>query len=257
MSAEAGSRRLRRIIITLGDGAPEDTLLQDVMLLAAAAVAEIEAVFVEDADLFRLAALPFARQISRTTGHTGPLEVAEIEREFRHQAELSRRTLAAAADRAGVSWRFRVTRAVLTQVLTHAVTEYDLTVLSAARGWPGTVAEVGRGPVGTVIDGSESGWHALELAATLARASGQAVVAFVGTTASETGPATAPDTDQRLATTADEIRTVADSDDDTLLAALQQTRLGAVVLPARRALLHPGLVRRLRRELGCPAYLVR
>ncbi len=256
MSGRTGARRRRRIIITLGDGTPEDSLLRDVMLLAAGAFSEIEGVFIEDAELFQLAALPFARQISRATGHAGPIEAPEIERHLRRQAELSRQTLATAAERAGVAWRFRVTRGVLAHVISSAIDENDLAVLSASRS-PLTLATAARGgPVGVVIDGTESGWRALELAANLAQASGQSVVAFVST-ADPPEAASGDTADQRLQSLPHEIRAIPADDDEALFTALHAARLGAVVLPAMRALAHPALARRLHRDLGLPAYLIR
>lgn len=256
MTAERGTRQPHRIVVTLGDGEPEAGLLQDVMQLAADAVAEIEGLFIEDAELFQLAALPFAQQISRTTGHAGPIEIAEIERHLRRQAELSRELLAAAANRAGVSWRFRVTRGVLWRVLSTTIEQYDLAVLSSGSRRSPQPTAAQRGPIAVVIDGTESGWNGLELAATLARPTGHPVTVFV-TAPQNTGNAFDRDVDQRLAQIPHEMRTVATDDDSTLLAALREARVGAVVLPATWALTQPGLIRRLRRELGLPAYLVR
>lgn len=106
----------RRIVIALASGT-SDPELEAAVALARSLDAELLGLFVEDLDLLRFAALPFAHEIGTASATRRRLDSASLERELRaHAAEAARR-LAGAAARERVPSAFRVARGLLLDVL--------------------------------------------------------------------------------------------------------------------------------------------
>lgn len=100
---------LRRIVIGLAPGTPQREL-EAASDFAGRLDAELLGLFVEDAQLLRFAALPFAHEISLPTAQRRGIDPATLERELRSHAEEARRSLASAAGRASTRWAFQVAR---------------------------------------------------------------------------------------------------------------------------------------------------
>jgi hypothetical protein len=79
--------------------------------LARHARAELLALFIEDAELLRFAALPIAAEVGFPSAALRSLDRAAVERALRAQAQALRDALAAALDPAAHAWSFRVARA--------------------------------------------------------------------------------------------------------------------------------------------------
>lgn len=101
--------RARRVLLALAAGGADTASLRAGVQLAAVLSAELEAVFLEDADLFRLCALPFAREIL-PSGVERPVGAAALSGALRAQAETLRRRLAVHAEPARIKWSFRTLR---------------------------------------------------------------------------------------------------------------------------------------------------
>jgi len=180
---------IRRILVAMDPSYRSVGALEVAAELASRLGAELNALFVEDVDLLHLAQLPFATEIGSRSCCLRPVRVEELERQMRAQAEEMRRALAAAADRSGVSWTFRVSRGPVATEILMASMDADLVVLGK-RGWSlsrrlgSTVRFIitrGRGmalvlqeggklkvPVVAIYNNSENAGKVLETAATLA-----------------------------------------------------------------------------------------
>jgi hypothetical protein len=79
-------------------------------MMAAQLEAELVGVFVEDANLVRLAALPCSSEVGFASARARTLNRGTVERTFKHLAADARRALITAAERAQVKWSFEVAR---------------------------------------------------------------------------------------------------------------------------------------------------
>ena len=179
---------IRRILVALDGSSESLAALDAAALLAAHLHAQVEALFVEDADVLRLADLPCARVTSALLLQTERIDRPRLERQMRVRALRVQAT-------------FRQVRGkVATEVLA-AAAEADLlsvgrTERSLAGWWPaeaalqaalaagrpflvvGRRAKPGQGVL-MVYDGSPADGRALELAAELAESTGQGLSVLI------------------------------------------------------------------------------
>lgn len=180
----------RRILLLL-DASPEGRACATATAeLAAAFEAEVEGLFVEDAEALALARHPASRQLDVLTGRLRAPDGSEFERRLRVQAQRMRRALSAAARPHGVPWSFRVERGSAIDRLREAVAGADMITIRRGTGalggdttLEGAVASLlstgiaqlfihGQGrlhaPVVVAYDGSEEARAALALAGPIA-----------------------------------------------------------------------------------------
>ena len=170
-----------RILLAL-DISPRSRLaLAAAVELAVKLDAELAGLFVEDLNLLRLSALPFAREISPFSSVARPIALAQVQRALRREAAEVEQQLAQAAERMRLRWTFQIQRGQIAAELFALAGECDLVVLgkrsrSGVRGLGREMAGLPRGldhdPVLAVFDGSAGAHRALELAAHLAHAGG-------------------------------------------------------------------------------------
>jgi hypothetical protein len=111
-----------RIVIELAPGPLQRESLEAAAALAVRVGAELVGIFVEDMDLLRFAALPFAREVCFVTAQRRRLEVPALERLLREHAAEAERTFAGMAGRAAVRHSFRVARGLAFRELLAAAT---------------------------------------------------------------------------------------------------------------------------------------
>ena len=264
---------IRRIAIALGSEAPEARALDRIARLAAGMQAEMAGLFVEDIDLLHLAALPFAAEFCRFTQRHRPLQSAEMERQLRIQAAAARRALAAAAERAGVKWSFRVTRGSVVALLLRAAAEVDLLALGASRRFllrerdlgfaveaaahRALRAEAADRPVVVVCDATAAGKRALEVARDLADADGRALTVLLVAPDRQAVEQLHRDAALRIGERKAQYRQVVEPAVGTLLTAVRSQNAAMLVLPTSQPVLETSAFRLLREALTCPALLVR
>lgn len=174
MSTNAPHRlRSARVLLALQGTQPGPASFATATVLARALGAELTALFVEDIELLRLAALPFTREIGLSSGLVRPIEVLDLERALRRQAEQMRTALARAAAELALPWSFHVARGRLLEQVLETAQATDLVVL--ARRQPASSRASGSLPVAqtehgiaVLFDASESGLRALGAALELA-----------------------------------------------------------------------------------------
>jgi hypothetical protein len=111
---------VRRIIACFAPGSLMPA--QAIAALAKEMQAELLGLFIEDVELLRLAALPFAAEVGFPSAVRRPLDVAALERTLRAQAAALRAALARAVD-PSVTWSLRVTRATAAETVAGALAE--------------------------------------------------------------------------------------------------------------------------------------
>jgi hypothetical protein len=137
--------RIARIIACFAPGsagAPEA-----VARLAQELRAELLGLFIEDVELLRFAALPFAAEVGFPSASRRAMDVDALERQMRSQARALEGALAAILGPAPEGWRFRVERAIPSQAVQAALAEgYAPALLIPPRGDPRATRRVVRKP---------------------------------------------------------------------------------------------------------------
>jgi nucleotide-binding universal stress UspA family protein len=274
--------RQRRILVALDTSAHGRAALEAAAAFAADLEADLLGLFVEDANLLRLAALPFARESGWGPGGDAPMQEQAMARALRAEAEQLRRELAAAAERLHVRWSFRVARGLVYEEIRVAAERVDLIVMGCAGRNPTTGARLGSTarrtaqagpcsvallrpgarpgrPVVLVYPAGDTAGSALALAARLTREDGHNLVVLVPPDPA-TGAALLPDTvRQQLADQGIRARVgpLARGDADGLAALVREIGGRLIVLPAGHPLADEESLTRLIARAGCPVVVAR
>ena len=112
---------MRRILITLDSSGGSLDAVEGAALMAAQLDAELVGLFVEDANLVRLAALPCSTEVGFASARARNLSRSTVERTFQHLANDARRAVISAAERAGVKWSFDIKRGSVVRESLHAI----------------------------------------------------------------------------------------------------------------------------------------
>jgi len=139
--------RVERVLAVLDVGCCGIETIATAAETAARLGAELTGLFIEDRNLFRLAALPVARQINLYGATAAALDSSGLEAELKALAGRAEASLASIAGRLGLRWSFRTTRGDPAAEILAAAAAADLLVVSAAVALPG-VQSVMRSPLG-------------------------------------------------------------------------------------------------------------
>jgi nucleotide-binding universal stress UspA family protein len=280
MSKQDERLTIRRILVALDASYHSLAALEAAAELAGSMGAELQALFVEDANLLRLAGLPLAREIRYPFVAPVPLDRVRMERALRAQAAQARQALAKASEERHIQWSFRVVRGEVALEVLAAALEVDLLTLGKAsrplapRVRLGSTARAAaadasccvlllqrdmgiRPPVLTAYDGTPSARQALAMAARLAqKEDGDLTILVV---------ADAPETVQWLQAQASDslrgrgvrarFRQLTGSGAAALAREVQAEGSGVLVLSS--TVLSQEALQTLLDEVGCPVLLVR
>ncbi len=170
----------KRILVALDTGSLSRMAVEAAARLAIGLRGELEALFVEDSKLRRLAELPFAREFGVTSAQPRRFDTVELDRAIAVQAQQVRRVLQDAARKLPLVWTLEVVRGDLIAVVLERTTAADLLVLGMTRR-PALAAartvqtraraerRAGRHPIFVLFDGSAAGVRALEASLALER----------------------------------------------------------------------------------------
>lgn len=123
------SRTIQHILVAL-DASPHSLrALEAAAELAQALGAELTGIFVEDANLLKLAGLPFAQEIHFPKATTQKLDIVSMEKQLREQAGRAKEYMRQIAERDFLIWSFRVARGIVAAELLAAAMEADMLVL--------------------------------------------------------------------------------------------------------------------------------
>ena len=173
----SGKPAKRRIAVALDASEHSRRALQIIASIAAALEAEIEGVFVENADLFRLAGLPFMRELRHASVGEDALDADRLQHEMRALARQTRQALEQSARHFGVTWTFRVWRGNIESEILDAAVEAEMFALGPIGNFaPFRLRPKGQHPsargdqfaIGILYTGSDTSTRALAGAAELA-----------------------------------------------------------------------------------------
>ena len=258
----------KRIVIALDTDSLSRHAIETAAGLAIALHAELAALFIEDTNLRRLAALPFAMEFGVASAQPRRLDIAALERAFGAQVRQLRRALQDASHGLPLGWTLDVVRGDLVAVVLDHTTMADMLVVGRSRrpcysgGFPAgrarpRVPQV-RHPVLVVYDGSESGVRALEAAQALERTAGAGVVVAITAQSPERFLALRRQAEVALAAHGQASAAYLPLTDITAVGAeAMQRRAGVVLLPAAGLAGAPHELKRLVEAIDCPVVLVR
>ena len=171
-SSAASKAPSQRVLVAVDAASASDLAVEAAVGLAAALhEACLEGLFVEDANLVRLGALPFASEVSALTGASRSLAAAEIEYVLRVEAGRLERVFAQAAQRAQLPWSFAITRGQLLREASARAADFTV-VAPTARASPALAmaSPKPRRRVAALLDADAVAWRTLAAAAQLAKA---------------------------------------------------------------------------------------
>lgn len=271
---------IRRILVALDTSSHSMAALQVAANLAATLQAELRGLFVEDVNLLRLAALPFAREVRWTTASRRTLDEAEMERELQLRASQARRALAYAAEQAEAEWSFRVVRGVVSKEVLEAALDADLLSMgrasrsrasrvplgSTARAAAGQVrgavllARMGADleqPIIVTYDGSPPAARALAAAARMSQTNGSSLIVLIMAPDAGDAPHLAEEAHEYLEPRVPhaEYRNLSSSEE--LVSAVERETFGLLILGGESSSLKGDDLQELLDRLDCPVMLVR
>ena len=261
---------IRRILVAVDSAAEGLAALETATRLAAWLSAELAGLFVEDANLLRLASLPFAREVGFHSAAVRRLQPIDVERALRLKAARLERAVAQAAEEMNAEWSFRVVRGELLAQALAMATGMDLLVLGKGSGAIGpspvragglpSAAALGSGPVVVLYDGSQTAWRALAAALQLGVAHRHELLVVLAAHHTTAFPPLRAEVMhwlvERGAATA-RFLPLSTSDSVPLIERLCALRAATVVLPIGSPFTTPENLAALLTELFCPLVLVR
>jgi nucleotide-binding universal stress UspA family protein len=265
MSSEAPEATAARRVLVAMDGSIYGLAAVEAAVgLAAQLRAELLGLFVEDADLIRVAAVPVVQELSLSGAAPRPLDPCSLQRTWRAQADQVRRVLAETADRASVIWSLRIERGRVVRASLDSAGESDLVVLGKENSAPQAPAPAaGRRTRAAaqrlllVYDASPAGQRTLQTATQLARGlSGKVVVVIASsnTTCLERAESAAQQLQRASAATCGPPLVFQCATELVELARRAQSHL--VLISRQHPLLDEAVLERLVNELDCPVALV-
>jgi nucleotide-binding universal stress UspA family protein len=175
MTEPTNPNPIQRVLVSLDDSWCGREALEAAANLASELQAELKGLFVEDINLFRLAGLPFVREITTSSGISRKVDVDSMERALQKKAEYIEEALANMAKQAQLQWSFSVSRGRIMQTTWAESAEADVIILGSrghappARAWLGHSRTEATHPILAVYDQSPNHTRVVEAAIALAR----------------------------------------------------------------------------------------
>ncbi len=144
MTTKRKRSRPRPVVLQVSASGTNPVALQAALRIARALERDFESIFVEDDDLFSLAAMPFAREIS-VSGRSRPLNQEQVARQMRAASSAAHREIERSAREADMPASFAVVR----DEPEHAMREASSKASILALGEP--VTQSGRREVDTLM----------------------------------------------------------------------------------------------------------
>jgi len=200
---------------------------------------ELAGLFVEDLNLLRLAALPITREVGAASGMVRAIEVSDVERALRAQAEQMRGALSSFAAEMDLPWSFRVERGellerVLAQLSETVAVIFAPALRKAQTGKSPRTASATPSPRRTlaILDPTPAGSRALSVAQRFSLAPG-ATLAVASVRTEKTGLAAVQETARSslpAAGTHTRVMRLTDTSVDALVDAVRITACDILVL---------------------------
>jgi hypothetical protein len=226
---------------------------------------ELAGLFVENLNLLRLAALPFTREVGAVSGMVRAIDVIDVERALRAQAQQVRELFSSLAAELDLPWSFRVERGELLERVLAEMSETVAAVFAPAprKAQTGTSTRAGAGTAPTrqvlaIFDPTPAGSRAVSVAQQLCLARG-ATLAVAMVSAEKPGLAALRETARRNipALRGDaRLLQLADTSVDALADAARVTACDVLVLGSDAFPRQQREFRALLERVRCPVVLV-
>lgn len=267
---------IRRILLALDAGVDSAASLEVIAALAMELDAELDALFIEDEELLRLARLPFAGELGLVSAARRPLSDIDVQQTLRAQAARQQQQLAATATHSSLRWSFQVRRGALSACVAEAAAEADIVTVSLSadptQRWhersrvPRMLASAARPllvlpsgavphpPFAAVYDASDAGRRVLHLAAQLSRRSETPVrVLLMAEGVARRREAEAVLTEHHAS---GEFRTLMGVGMEDITRAARVEATGVLLVPMAGGLQQPDQIGKLLNAAGCAVLLV-
>lgn len=163
-AAPVADATFARVIAALDVSCHDEQTLATAAEIAARLGVEVAGLFIEDINLFRLAALPVTRHVAIGPAAAAPLNVEQLTTEMQAMAGRAAAELEASAARHGVKSSFRVVRGLPAAELAAGTMTEDLLVVGAARALAGLPLALGSSLQEAVCRAGRCILHARQLA---------------------------------------------------------------------------------------------
>jgi nucleotide-binding universal stress UspA family protein len=273
---------IRRILVAVDTSAHSMAALNAAARLASAMQAELTGLFVEDVNLLRLAALPFAKELRWPSSSRRTLDEVRMERELQLMASQARRALATVAEEAEAEWTFRVVRGTVSEEVLNAALEADLlslgrasrpltrrvrlgsTAQAAAIHASGSVLLARKGtdtelPIAVTYDGTQAATRVIDAAVRMSHINDSNLIVLVMAEQADEAPHLAERASHLLGDRIShaEYRFLPTNGDESLADVLAKERCALVVLGGDIPSLQGKRLYHLLDDLDCPVLLVR
>ncbi len=282
MNERERREEIERILVALDASSHSLSALRAAAELAARLQAELQALFVEDVDVRRLGALPFAEEVGIFSATCHPLDASELARQLEAQAHHMHRRFRRTTEWIGVQCTFHRVRGRVVPKILEAASEADMVILGK-EAWstfetgrlgpairqvisqipiPTMVLQAGARlglPVLAIYDGSQGAHRALSAAAILATRDDDRLMVLI--LAGESEPAS------RLQARAEtwlegrglqvQYQVLSESSASHLAVLVAGQGYGTVVLPRQSAVIRDEAVLDFLDETDVPVLLVR
>ncbi len=246
-----------RILVAVDASAEGLSALEKAASLAARLQAHLDALFVEDVNLFHLAELPFARELDRTSGADRPLDAPKITQTLQLHAQRVRRTLDTATQGRNVRSSLRIVRGHYVAEALEAGSGVDVLFLGCIRRVRYARRATRRKPGWVLHDGSAEARRAVELARDFCRSENIELGVLIAAADAERA-ATLREQVVKLLGKELPVKFVEVAADDVehIREAIVAQGASLLVLPRRESLLASATADRLLEELDGPLVLV-
>lgn len=130
VTPRTGTSGIGRIFVAFDHRRQGQLVLAEALALAGQAQAEVVVLFVEDESLLRLASLPFAHEINRTSGMATPLDADVLSRQMARQVQRLSRLVAQSAESHQITASVRVVRGHLAEQALAAAGDSDVVFIN-------------------------------------------------------------------------------------------------------------------------------
>jgi len=252
--SETAPTTIRRILLAL-DSTGEAGALEAALTLASNLRAHLTGLYVEDSELLRHAALPFAREIALSAA-VRPLDPSRLEQELRANANRLRRLLEHRAGPLRLAWSFQVMRGAVPTVVLAASEAVDIYIITPPQPTLfRSPATRHRQPLVALYDGTAGAARAVETAAALLRPGSELHLLLP-----EAGAERYRRQVERLLRGSGahlQFQTVSEQTPEAILRLSRSRRAGLIVLDERPGLRDPAAMRHLLEAAPCPVVVTR
>lgn len=189
--------KIERVLVAIDASLPCNDLLEAAVEFAVLSEAPLMALFVEDVNLVKLSALPFAKELDRSSGIMRPLDPESVIRTLALEAQKLRKRLSEESKKRRISVSMKVVRGQYVTTAVNMAGKRDIVFLEDSTrlyyGHPGTGPDwsverkfgFGQKPVWVFYDGSVDSRRCLALALSVSQGYGLDLVILMAEGCSE------------------------------------------------------------------------